>query len=45
MMKMECTCAQGVHTAPVKCLEISAGANEKTAEILKDYRRIFMVAD
>ena len=44
-MKMECTCEQGVHTAPVKCIEISAGAIEKTAEILKDYRRIFMVAD
>ncbi len=45
MMKMECICEQGVHTAPVKCIEISAGAIEKTAEILKDYKRIFMVAD
>ena len=45
MMKMDCTCEQGVHTAPVKCIEVSAGAIEKTAEILKDYHRIFMVAD
>ena len=45
MMKMDCVCKQGVHTAPVKCIEVSAGAIEKTAEILKDYRRIFMVAD
>lgn len=45
MMKMECTCAQGVHTAPVKYIEISDGAIEKTAGILKDYKRIFMVAD
>ena len=44
-MKMECTCVQGMHTPPVKCIEVSAGAIEKTAEILKDYRRIFMVAD
>lgn len=45
MMKMECTCSQQVHTAPVECIEVSAGAVEKTAEILKDYNRIFMVAD
>ena len=45
MMKMECTCSQKVHTAPVECIEVSAGAVEKTAEILKNYNRIFMVAD
>lgn len=45
MMKMECTCSQKVHTAPVECIEVSAGAVEKVAEILKDYNRIFMVAD
>ena len=43
MMKMECTCSQKVHTAPVECIEVSAGASEKVAEILKDYNRIFMV--
>jgi hypothetical protein len=37
-MKMECICEQGLHTAPVKCIEISAGAIEKTAEILKEYK-------
>ena len=26
MMKMECTCDQKVHTAPVKTIEVSAGA-------------------
>jgi len=45
MMKMECTCSQKVHTAPVECIEVSAGASEKVAEILKAYNRIFMVAD
>lgn len=45
MMKMECTCSQKVHTAPVECIEVSAGAVEKVAEILKNYNRIFMVAD
>lgn len=45
MMKMECTCSQQVHTAPVECIEVSAGAVEKTAEILTGYNKIFIVAD
>lgn len=45
MLKMECTCSQGQHSAPIKVLEVSQGAVEKVAEILKDYKRIFMVAD
>jgi len=45
MYHLECTCEQKIHTAPVKCIEISSGAIKKTAEILKDYKRIFMVAD
>ena len=44
-MKMECTCDQKVHTAPVKTIEVSAGASDKVAEILKGYNRIFLVAD
>ena len=45
MMKMECTCAKGAHSAPIKVLEVSQGAIEKVAEILKDYKKILMVAD
>jgi len=45
MMKMECTCSQKVHTAPVECIEVSAGATEKVTELIKGYKRIFMVAD
>lgn len=45
MMKMECTCVQKLHTAPVKCLEVSENAVEKIGEILKGYSRIFLVAD
>ncbi|MBQ4517913.1 MAG: iron-containing alcohol dehydrogenase [Clostridia bacterium] len=45
MMKMDCTCTQKVHTAPVECIEVSAGAVEKVADILKNYNRIFMVSD
>lgn len=45
LLEMECTCAQGRHTAPIKCIEVSCGAVEKVAEILGDYKRIFMVAD
>jgi len=44
-VEIKCTCSQKVHTAPVKCIEVSAGAVEKVANILKDYKRIFMVAD
>lgn len=45
MMEMKCTCSQKIHTAPVKCIEVSADATEKVAQILKGYNRIFMVAD
>lgn len=45
MLKMECTCVKGEHSAPIKVLEVSQGAIEKVAGILKDYTRILMVAD
>lgn len=45
MLEMKCTCEQKVHTAPIKTLEISQGAVLKVADILKDYNKIFMVAD
>lgn len=45
LYSMECDCKQRIHTAPVKCIEVSADAFEKTAEILKEYHHIFMVAD
>ena len=45
MLSMECSCDQKHHTAPVKCIEVSENAFEKIPEILKDYKRIFMVAD
>lgn len=45
MISMECNCEQKKHSAPVKIIEISENAILKTAEILKDYKRIFMVAD
>ena len=44
-MKMDCTCSQGFHEAPVKVLEVSENAIEKVTEILKDYKKIYMVAD
>lgn len=45
MISMECSCVQKKHSAPIKVLEVSEGAILKTAEILKDYKRIFVVAD
>ncbi len=44
-MKIQCSCERGEHTAPVKAIEVSRGAIRKVAEILKGYRRIYMVAD
>ena len=44
-MRMDCTCSQGFHEAPVKVLEVSENAIEKVTEILKDYKKIYMVAD
>ena len=45
MMKMNCTCSQGGHTAPVKHIEVSRGAIEKLADILEGYTDIMLVAD
>lgn len=45
MIEMDCTCSQGHHSIPTEVIEISSGAIEKTADILKDYHRIFLVAD
>ena len=42
---MDCTCVQKHHCIPTEVIEVSEHAVEKTAEILKDYHRIFMVAD
>ncbi len=35
----------GVHKAPVECCEISCGAINKLPEILKNYKKIYVVAD
>ncbi len=45
MLHMDCSCAQGGHNAPVKHIEISAGAIEKLPEILAGYTGIMLVAD
>jgi len=45
MMHMDCDCEQKGHSAPIKTIEVSAGAIERTAEILKEYQNICLVAD
>ena len=45
MIEMDCTCVQKHHCIPTEVIEVSEHAVEKTAEILKNYHRIFMVAD
>lgn len=45
MIKFDCSCAMGSHKAPLEGYEISSGAIAKIPEILKDYNRIYIVAD
>lgn len=45
MIEMDCTCVQGHHSIPTEVIEVSDHAIEKVGDILKEYRRIFMVAD
>lgn len=45
MIEFACDCAMGVHKAPLEGYEISSGAINKIPEILKDYQKIYVVAD
>ncbi len=45
MIEFSCTCERKSHKAPLEGYEISAGALQKLPEILKDYHRIYVVAD
>ena len=45
MIEFACTCAQKQHRAPLEGYDISAGAIAHIPQILKDYHRIYMVAD
>ena len=45
MIGFTCSCEQKYHSIPTEVIEVSEHAVEKTAEILKDYSRIFLVAD
>ncbi len=45
MIRFDCTCERKSHAAPLESYEISSGAIEKIPEILKDYKRIYVVCD
>ena len=45
MIQFACNCDMKEHRAPLEGYEISSGAIEKIPEILKNYNRIYMVAD
>ena len=45
MIEFNCTCERGSHRAPLEGYEISSGAIKKIPQILKDYKKIYMVAD
>lgn len=45
MLSMECTCTQKKHTAPIKTIEVSEDAILKVADILGEYKKIYVVCD
>ena len=45
MIEFTCTCTQKKHRAPLEGYDISTGAIEHIPTILKEYHRIYMVAD
>ncbi len=45
MIVKKCNCALKEHKAPVEYVEISSGAINKLSDILKDYKKIYVVAD
>ena len=45
MIEFTCSCERKQHRAPLEGYDISLGAIERIPEILKDYRRIYVVAD
>ena len=45
MFEFACTCARGFHKAPLEGYEISSGAIYKIPQVLKDYQKIYLVAD
>ena len=45
MIEFECSCSMKKHRAPLEGCEISSGAINKLPEILKDYNKIYVVAD
>ena len=45
MIKFECSCSMGSHKAPLEGYDISSGAINNIPEILKDYSKVYMVAD
>lgn len=45
MLKIDCNCIKGSHTAPVKHIEVSRGAINKLTQILAGYTDIMLVAD
>ena len=45
MIEITCSCEKKVHKAPIEMCEISSGAIHKIPEILKRYKKIYLVAD
>lgn len=45
MIEFECNCQMKRHRAPLQGYEISCGAINKVPVILKDYKKVYMVAD
>ncbi len=45
MIERKCSCAMGVHRAPLEECIIESGAIRRLPELLKDYKSVYMVCD
>ena len=45
MMEFACSCSRGSHRAPLVIREISSGAIDSIPDMLKQYKKIYVVAD
>ena len=45
MTEIQCSCSRKIHRAPLEGIFISSGAIYKLPDILKAYKKIYLVAD
>lgn len=45
MIERKCSCKMGIHRAPLEKFIIESGAVNRLPELLKDYKKVYMVCD